>query len=533
KKPEYLQKAVEVYITADRLLNNIKERQTELESKLYWPGYARRLYEHAVETSLLQNNPDEAFYFFEKSRAAVLYDQLSRQNKITNKDISDEADIKKRILQLKRKLAATEASSNQYIEIQTELLNNNEQLIRLDQIIKDRNPLYYQSFLDTSFIRLEDVRNKLLKDHKALLEIFEGDTAVYSLLITPEKTYFHKISKTDFDSTAKNYMDYLSNTVLLNRKFNNFCKTSGHLYQLLFRDYLLPAGRIIISPDGNYFPFESLITNRNYSSPEYFLSNYAVSYTYSARYLLNDFAGNSSDATGNFFGIAPVHYAPSFSLTTLKGSDQSLKEIGSYFHDPNILVAGQATKNNFLRQYAGYKIIQLYTHASDTSVNGEPVIHFADSALYLSDLISETKPQARLIVLSACETGNGQLYLGEGVFSFNRGFASLGIPSSIINLWSVDNQSTYRITELFYKYLSEGMPMDIALQKAKQEFFLHASKEQRLPYYWAAAIVAGKADVLHFEKKPSWKRIVYIGAVCIGLFILVFLILRWNKRLGR
>ncbi len=94
--------------------------------------------------------------------------------------------------------------------------------------------------------------------------------------------------------------------------------------------------------------------------------------------------------------------------------------------------------------------------ASDSSSRGEPVIYFADSALYLSELVGENKAATQLIVLSACETATGKEYKGEGVFSFNRGFAALGIPAAISSLWSVDNKSTYRITELFYKWLSQG-----------------------------------------------------------------------------
>jgi CHAT domain-containing protein len=128
--------------------------------------------------------------------------------------------------------------------------------------------------------------------------------------------------------------------------------------------------------------------------------------------------------------------------------------------------------------------------------------------------------------LSACETGSGKLYQGEGVFSFNRGFASLGIPSSIINLWSVDNQSTYRITELFYKYLSGGMPVDVALQKAKLEF-IQSSSANRLPFYWAAAIVAGKTDKFELTKPFSW---FWFGLIGVGLTgILVFMVRYWLR----
>jgi len=204
----------------------------------------------------------------------------------------------------------------------------------------------------------------------------------------------------------------------------------------------------------------------------------------------------------------------------LKGSDLSLERIGTFFRRSRNLVELNASKRNFQKKFSDYKIIQLYTHASDNSGQGEPVIYFSDSALYLSDLIPENKPHTRLIVLSACETGSGKFYRGEGVFSFNRGFASLGIPSSITNLWDVDNKTTYQITELFYKYISFGLTIDLALQKAKLEFLKHASKEKRLPYYWAAAILAGKGDAISLEKKFPWKDLTAV--IClIGLTFFV------------
>jgi CHAT domain-containing protein len=127
---------------------------------------------------------------------------------------------------------------------------------------------------------------------------------------------------------------------------------------------------------------------------------------------------------------------------------------------------------------------------------GEPVIQFADSALYLSDLIAGNHPQTRLVVLSGYETGNGKLFRGEGVFSFSRGFASLGVPTAITNLWSVDDEPTYRITELFYHYLAEGLPEDIALQKAKLRFFDHASAAYKLPFYGPPLLLRAKPRCL-------------------------------------
>ena len=222
----------------------------------------------------------------------------------------------------------------------------------------------------------------------------------------------------------------------------------------------------------------------------------------------------------NFLGIAPVNYPSAFSLAPCREVIIRCYKIADYFSNAVSRVALDASRKNFLQQFSQYRIIQLYTHAADSSMNNEPVIYFADSALYLSDLINEYKPFTRLIVLSACETGKGKIYQGEGVFSFNRGFAALGIPAAITNLWSVDNGSTYLLTELFYKWLAKGLPTDVALQKAKLEFLQTSSKEKSMPCYWAGPVLVGKTDTIELNKPYPWKWIaVFAGVACLVFWI--------------
>jgi CHAT domain-containing protein len=175
-----------------------------------------------------------------------------------------------------------------------------------------------------------------------------------------------------------------------------------------------------------------------------------------------------------------------------------------------------------MKSFNGYRIIQLYTHAADSSSSGEPVIYFYDSALYLSELIPEKKPSTRLIVLSACETGKGKLYQGEGVFSFNRGFAALGIPGSVINLWAVENEATYTIMESFYKYVSEGLSTDIALQKAKLDFIKLSPRERRLPYYWAAPVFVGKTETLDVSRHSNLFTELLVTLVLLTGFVFIY-----------
>jgi CHAT domain-containing protein len=290
------------------------------------------------------------------------------------------------------------------------------------------------------------------------------------------------------------------------------------LYRLLFPDSSLPSsGSLIISPDGKSFPFEALVTAFNNGQPDYLLHRYATSYTYSAKYLINDYLPNTENSY-TVLGMAPITYKAGTGLNELNGSDISLQKIKDLFPNTTNLLFEKASKKNFFEQFPGYTIIQLYTHASDSSAGNDPIIYFADSSMLLSELITDRKPITQLVVLSACETANGKLYEGEGIFSFNRGFAALGIPAAVSTLWSVENESTYKITELFYKYLAQKLPTDIALQKAKLEFIsTSSSKEKTLPYYWAGPILTGKVDTIITKKNTPWKPILIAGIALLAV----------------
>jgi CHAT domain-containing protein/tetratricopeptide (TPR) repeat protein len=523
-----IEKAISIYKVADQLLDRIKAEQTDLQSKLFWRSDSRRLYEYAIEACYLQGNTSDAFYFFEKSRAVLLNDQLNEKKFAAEKDIMQQTEIQKKILQLQNEFDKTDKRSARFSELQNELFSRKQELDHLKEVIKTKNPLYYQSFLDPTFITVADIKQRILNDHSALVEIFTGDSAVYALVVTKQNVHLKKIGKASYEKLTASFVNYISNFDLLNSNYESFRKISGDLYQLIFQDISLPPGRLIISPDEQYFPFEALIINKPGQPVKWFVEDYAVSYTYSARFLMNDF--NSGQTPGsNFLGIAPVNYPAAFSLASLPGSDHSLHKIADYFSNAVSEVALDASRKNFLKQYSQYSIIQLYTHAADSSMHNEPVIYFADSALYLSDLVNEYKPLTRLIVLSACETGKGKIYQGEGVFSFNRGFAALGIPAAITNLWSVDDGSTYLLTELFYKWLAKGLPTDVALQKAKLEFLQTTSKEKAMPCYWAGPVLVGKTDKIELSKPYHWKWL----AVFAGIAVIVFYVMRKRVRFER
>lgn len=94
---------------------------------------------------------------------------------------------------------------------------------------------------------------------------------------------------------------------------------------MLFGEGDLKVKKLIVSPDGRYFPFEALIINNNFKKPEYIIKKYAISYCYSASFLTHKYQIKYNDASNSFLGMAPVNYPSNKNLATLVGSDVSLK----------------------------------------------------------------------------------------------------------------------------------------------------------------------------------------------------------------
>ncbi|OYU64641.1 MAG: hypothetical protein CFE22_17665, partial [Cytophagaceae bacterium BCCC1] len=226
------------------------------------------------------------------------------------------------------------------------------------------------------------------------------------------------------------------------------------------------------------------------NNAHYLLNDYAISYTYSGQFLLKKQKETKFWPNQTFVGFAPVNFKNQ--LNSLKSSDMSLGNVAQNYWFSDTFTGNVATKNNFLQVAKNHKIVQIFTHAFADSVDNEPKIYFADQALKISELNAEDQFNTQLLVLSACKTGVGKLAKGEGVLSLARGFSMLGIPATITSLWSVEDKSTYQLTELFYKYLIDGQSKDESLKNAKLEFLkLHPNSS---PSDWAGMVLVGESS---------------------------------------
>ena len=89
----------------------------------------------------------------------------------------------------------------------------------------------------------------------------------------------------------------------------------------------------------------------------------------------------------------------------------------------------------------------------------------------------------RLVVLSACETGLGNVREGEGVYGLRRAFLLAGARALLITLWPVEDSATHRFMEGFYRYYLDGCSPRHALRKVQQEF--QSREPDCHPIYWA------------------------------------------------
>ena len=132
---------------------------------------------------------------------------------------------------------------------------------------------------------------------------------------------------------------------------------------------------------------------------------------------------------------------------------------------------------------------------------------------------------ARLAVLSACNTGFGKLNRGEGVMSLGRAFAYAGCPSVILSLWPAQDAVTADIMSDFYTNLVNSVPIDQSLRKAKLNYLENSNDIFSHPFYWAGFVAQGDTSPLWIEKNAiGWRWLVVFFPVFLFPIIYYFLL---------
>ena len=96
----------------------------------------------------------------------------------------------------------------------------------------------------------------------------------------------------------------------------------------------------------------------------------------------------------------------------------------------------------------------------------------------------------KLVTLSACDTGVGEVRSGEGVYGLRRAFFLAGAETLVMSLWPVSDYVTREIMTGYYRGLQQGLGRGDALRQA--QLALLARSNRRHPFYWASFIQAGE-----------------------------------------
>jgi CHAT domain-containing protein/Tfp pilus assembly protein PilF len=97
----------------------------------------------------------------------------------------------------------------------------------------------------------------------------------------------------------------------------------------------------------------------------------------------------------------------------------------------------------------------------------------------------------KLVVLSACDTGVGEVKNGEGVQGLRRALVLAGSESQVISLWPVSDESTKDLMISYYKALRQGAGRSEGLRQVQLQM-LRGRRDLRHPFYWAAFIQSGE-----------------------------------------
>jgi CHAT domain-containing protein/Tfp pilus assembly protein PilF len=138
----------------------------------------------------------------------------------------------------------------------------------------------------------------------------------------------------------------------------------------------------------------------------------------------------------------------------------------------------------------------LYFAAADRTLAGKPSPPGLDNGVLTAlEAGNLNLTGTQLVVLSACDTGQGDVKNGEGVFGLHRALEEAGAQSVMMSLWSVPDKETLELMQLFYAKWLNGTEIHQALkeaQLAEREKVKAEHEGKDLPYYWGAFVLVGR-----------------------------------------
>lgn len=430
-------------------------------------------------------------------------------------------------------------------KIQQEGINQTQIENELDELEKEL------SLLSEEFARNYERKNytwkdiqKQLKKTDAAIEIIRfrntygkyKDSIAYAYLIVDKKTKKNPqyILNTDGKAMEKMYIvayrraaqnaldDPYSYGIFweqvdkkLQNKLNLYVSSDGVYHQLNLNILLQPDGKYVIdnhnirfvSNTKDLIEYKKLDETRTANSAAFFgypdynakvvAQNNAIQSDELKDYKLVELPGTKEEITD----ISKLCSEKNILPKTYLGTDASEEMLKKATKNPAILHI--ATHGFFLTQTnktreLGINIEAASKHpllrsglmlaGANVAINNELDQESNNGILTAYEAMNLDLNNTELVIMSACETGLGEVRNGEGVFGLQRSFMTAGAKATLMSLWKVNDAATKELMTLFYKYwVHEGIEKHTAFRKAQIE--LKAKYPQ--PKYWGAFVMVG------------------------------------------
>jgi CHAT domain-containing protein len=346
-----------------------------------------------------------------------------------------------------------------------------------------------------------------LAANESLIEFVLDTKKSYALAISPAGLKVYELpGRPQIDGLVSHFLSGVRNK-----------QESADLAKAIYSRVLSPViakrtTAIVIVPDGslNLVPFEALLDENGATINK----RVTIASVPSATVYLTLKTAPTRSATRPFLGVA---YSPGQSeavqlasnkrgvfdlrkseLKPLPFAREEIAVAAKTLGKNSVELDGAAASEAALKALAlgDFKIIHIAAHGIGNEAEPDRAAlllapgNDSEDGLWQSREIRQTRLNADLVVLSACDTGTGRLEGQEGIMNLARAFLIAGAKSVVASLWQVDDRSTATLMVFFYEHLAAGFEVREALRQAQLDFIKEFGDKAQ-PYYWAGFEVIG------------------------------------------
>jgi CHAT domain-containing protein len=526
-----------ITITVD-LIDRISKNSLTDENKIYLTDNEKQTYINTIEiaSELYKLTRDdkhlgEMYDLVKKVKAALLTSEIKENELAVTSELPDSLINKRKMVTeniaaynnlIMKELTNKRPDSAKISIWKDTLFDMNRESEKIIQSISSGYPRFNELLEKSKPISLKEIQKRLNRD-ETIIDYFladrfsEGKKKIFIFTVSRKDLTFYE---SELDSLFIKNAGIIRNnnqTEQLNSgnrsSFREYTSALLYMYDNLIKpvEACIVDKRVILIPDEelNYLPFDAFLRSiplgagEDFEGLDFLVYHYSTSFLYSSSLIPEKKIWSVKPAA--IYAYAPV-YNDDPEINSLPGASEEINEIMSHFGGRTI-TGSQATETGFKEDMDSPVVFHLAMHAlPDSSDSRYSYLQFSNGTDTINDgklydyEVSLSRIHSPLVVLSACNSGTGKLYHGEGLMSLARSFILAGASSVIKTGWGINDETSSELMDRFYHHLSLLRTKDEALRLAKIDFIRAKPPVYANPYYWSSYTIVGDNSRI-FQRK--------------------------------